>query len=310
MRMAATNTDTDMQIYTYRQAGINILLSLLVGLILIFSSCREEPSGYPPHIEFINEAGYLDHDTLLAIGDRVTVGVNAFSEASSITFFQVTFNNGTRQILLDSGLNKPSLAYTLPIIKSSGSYERWTFMVMDRERNKDSVQVLLMKSETSHYGDIITYSEIILGAQENTTQGSFFAFSNGDILGLDSAFLNQTLVDLIYYYGQYEATLSSPGEAEAPSYFTGPSGIANWTVKNETRYDTTSLSLQDFDESLNDSLLLAVYEPAAGKRKVKFVAPGMVISFKSQAGRIGLLKITGTEPGAAGTLHFSVKIED
>lgn len=183
-------------------------------------------------------------------------------------------------------------------------------MVMDRERNKDSVQVLLMKSETSHYGDIITYSEIILGAQENTTQGSFFAFSNGDILGLDSAFLNQTLVDLIYYYGQYEATLSSPGEAEAPSYFTGPSGIANWTVKNETRYDTTSLSLQDFDESLNDSLLLAVYEPAAGKRKVKFVAPGMVISFKSQAGRIGLLKITGTEPGAAGTLHFSVKIED
>jgi hypothetical protein len=308
--MAATNSDTDMQTFSYRHAGTSILLSLLVGLILVFTSCQEESSGYPPHIEFIHESGYLDHDTVLAIGDRVTIGVNAFSEASSITFFQVTFNNGMKQILLDSGLNKPSLTYTLPIIKSSGSYERWTFMVMDRDRNKDSVQVLLTKSETSHYGDIITYSDIILGAQENTTQGSFFSFSNGDIFSLDSAFLNQTFIDLIYYYGQYEATLSSPNETEAPSYFTGPSGIANWTVKNETRYDTTSLSSGDFDESLNDSLLLAVYEPTAGKRKVKFVTPGMVISFKSQGGRIGLLKITGTEPGAAGTLHFSVKIEE
>ena len=310
MHTAAINIDTDMQINTYRKAGTNILLFFLVGLILVLNSCREETPGYPPHIEFIHEAGYLDHDTVLAIGDRVTVGVNAFSEAGSITFFQVTFNNGTRQILLDSGLNKPSLTYTLPIIKSSGSYERWTFMVMDRDRNKDSVQILLQKSETSHYGNISTYPDIILGAQENATQGSFLSFSTGNIFSLDSAFLHQSLIDLIYYYGQYEATLSSPGETEAPSYFTGPSGIANWTVKNETRYDTTSLSPGDFDQSMNDSLLLSVYEPTAGKRKVKFVEPGMVISFKNQAGRIGLLKIIGTEPGASGTLHFSVKIEE
>jgi hypothetical protein len=310
MHTAAININTDMQTFTYRKAGTSILVSLLVGLILVVTSCREESSGYPPHIEFINEAGYLDHDTVLAIGDRVTIGVNAFSEASSITFFQVTFNNGTRQILLDSGLNKSSLTYTLPIIKSSGSYERWTFMVMDRDRNKDSVEVLLQKSEISHYGNIRTYPDIVTGAQENSAQGSFFSFSTGDIFSLDSAFLHQTLIDLIYYYGQYEATLSSPGETEAPSYFTGPSGIANWTVKNETRYDTTSLSPADFDESLNDSLLLAVYEPTAGKRKVKFVEPGMIISFKSQTGRIGLVKIIGTGPGPAGTLHFSVKIEE
>jgi hypothetical protein len=299
-----------MQKKSYRIGTGKMLLIFLTGLLIFFGSCEKDQPGYPPHIEFINETGYLDHDTVLSIGDRAMIGVNAFANGRNITFFQVTFDNGTKQILLDSGLNSPDLKYSLAVIKSSSLYENWTFLVMDRDRNKDSISICLNKSDSSHYGNIRTYNDVALGAQENAATGSFFSFSNGEIFSLDTAFINQGLVDVVYYYGQYEATLSSPNEAEAPNYFTGPAGIANWTIKNETRYDTTSLAPQDFVASLNDSLLLDAYEPTAGKRKVKFVAPAMVISFKSQTGKLGLLMVTGAEPGPAGTLHFSVKIQE
>jgi hypothetical protein len=310
MCKTAIRMDPDMQKNPYRKAWKNLLLIFLASLGLIVNSCNDEQVTSLPRIEFINSPGYLDHDTVLSIGDRVIIGVNAFATGRNITFFQVTFDDGTRQILLDSGLNSPDLNYTLAVIKSASAFENWTFLVMDRDRNKDSVRISLNKSDSSHYGNIRTYSDITLGAQENTVDGSFFSFTNGEIYSLDTAFLKQEMVDLVYYFGQYEATLSSPNETEAPDYFTGPAGIANWTIKNETRYDTTALAPREFDASVNDSLILAVYEPTAGKRKVKFVEPGMVISFKSPAGKIGLLKIIATDPGPAGTLLFSIKIQE
>jgi hypothetical protein len=290
---------------------IRSLPILLAGIILFFISCRkEEPPVNPPHIAFINDSGYADHDTTLIIGDRIKVGISSIATGSNITFFQITCNNGTRLTLLDSGLNRPELNYSLTIIKSPSLFEKWTFLVMDRDRNKDSIQILLLKSDSSHYGGIKTYTDIFLGAQENISTGSFLSFSDGSVFNLEEAYANQPFIDLVYYYGQYDCTLSSPNEAEAPAIFTGPHGIANWAIKNETRYDTTAVTPQAFDEAANDSLLLSVYEPTAGKRKAKYIAPGMVISFKSPAGKIGLIKIITIEPGTDGSMRCSIKIQE
>jgi len=290
---------------------IKSLPLLIAGLVLFCNSCdKKEGPVIPPHIEFINDSGYVAGDTTLEIGERIRAGIRAVASGSNITFFQITCNNGTRLTLLDSGLNSASLSYTLPIIKSSSQYEKWTFLVMDRDRNKDSVQLTILKSDSSHYGTIRTFDEVRLGAQENSLAGSFLSFADASVYFLDSAYARQPLIDLIYYFGQYECTLSSPNESEAPAIFTGPYGIANWTVKNETRYDTTSVTPLQFDAALNDSLLLAVYEPTAGKRKTKFVVPGMVISFKSPAGKIGLIKVISTETGVAGSFNCSVKIQE
>ena len=283
----------------------------LIAVVFSFNNCKKEGSpATPPVIGFVSDSGYLSSDTILIVGDRVQVGINATASSGNITFFQISMDNGTRSILLDSGLNKPSLHYSINIIKSSSSFERWTFLVMDRDRNKDSIQINLGKSDSSHYGKIVTYNDIYLGAQENMDYGSFLYLSNGTVVNLHDAFQNQSLVDIIYYYGQYEGTLSSPNEAEAPTIFAGVDGIANWTIKNETRYDTTTLVMDDFDRASNDSLLLAVYEPTAGKRKAKYVIPGMVISFKSSAGKIGLMKIDELLPGTTGRMRCSVKVQE
>lgn len=301
-----------MQKLTYRKKSRKYLIPwILTGLISLNSSCSKNDSGGdPPRIRFITDTGFVSHDTTLKTGQRIRIGLDAEGMDGNITFFQISVDNGVRQIFLDSGLNSAGLQYRLDIIKTVNPVEKWTFLVMDRNRNKDSIQLILNKSDSSHYGQIRSFADVLLGAQENSTAGSFFSPTTGFVYFLDMAFLNQSLIDLIYYYGLYDGTLSSPNESDAPAVFTGPTGLVNWTVKNETRYDTTSISPQAFDLTENDSLLLAVYEPAAGKRKVKYVAKDQVISFKNQAGKIGLIKVNGMEPSSTGTVSLSVKIQE
>ena len=283
--------------------------ALILSICFSFSCKKSDPVSHPT-IRLVCDSGLSCRDTSLVIGGRINLAVHAEGEGSNITFLQVNFNDGTRKILLDSGLNHPTLDYRLLVIKSASAYERWTFLVMDRQRNLDSVSLLVTRADSSQYGPIRTLPDLLIGAQENEYYGSFLSFTAGTPWFLDSACVNQALTDLVYYFGQYDGTLSSAAEAEAPSVFTGPCGIAAWTVKNETRYDTTMLTTTDFDNAANDSLLLAVYEPTAGKRKAKFIVPGMVVSFRDAAGRIGLLKVSETVPGTTGRIRISVKIQD
>ena len=278
---------------------------------MAISSCiKDSPPLGGPGIAFIHDSGYVYRDTSLVIGDHIKVGIDARDVYANITFFHIAFDNGKVQTMLDSGMNRAGLRYTFNIIKSQSAEEKWIFMVMDRNRFQQSIEIVLHKADSNHYGNIITYNNISLGAQGNPSDGSFLSLANGRTSFLDSAYAHQSLVDIIYYFGQYDGTFSSPSEAEAPTIFTGPEGIAGWAIKNETRYDTTALTTQLFDEATNDSLLLAVYEPTAGKRKAKYLAPGMVISFKSPLGKIGLIKVSETVPGVAGSIKVSVKVQE
>jgi hypothetical protein len=311
MRFYSRFQRIDMHHLSGRCFSTGRLYSLLVAILVLFTFCsKDKVTEIPPKVSLISDSGFVYKDTSLVVGERILVGIGALASGENITFFQVTVDNGKRSILLDSGLNKPSLQYRVNIIKSASSYEKWTFLVMDRHRNKDSVHIVLGKSDSSNYGKIVTYTDVKLGGQDNLDAGSFYCFNGGEIYFLHDAYLNQSKVDLIYYFGQYDATFSSPSEAEAPAYFSGPEGIANWTVKNETRYDTTLLSPQLFDEAADDSLLLAVYEPTAGKRKAKYLEPGMVISFKSPLGKIGLIKVIEAVPGPVGSVKCTIKIQE
>ncbi len=313
--MIRKNVTRDMQKSPYRCLTMGHFWSMqimipIAMLILSLSSCKKDPAQVAPVISFISEQGYTSHDTILQAGQKVKIGIRAATTNANLTYFSVRFNDGKSQILLDSGMNTPSLIYNLEVIKTNAPQEQWTFVIMDRNRIEQSVQIVFTKSDSSKWGKIRTMHDIILGAQENSTIGSFFSLTDTSVMILTQAFENQPMADIVYYYGQYEGTLASPNEAEAPGFFTGPEGIANWTFKNETRYDTTMIQSQVFDQSLNDSLILSAYEPAAGKKKGKYVQPGMVFSFRSPAGKLGLIKIEDVIPSPSGSVKMTVKIQE
>jgi hypothetical protein len=302
---------TDMPVSTYRNLiwSIIAVISAYMSIGLLVGCSKEKPAEGLPRISFIHGPGFISKDTIISVGQHVKVGVNALGAIANITYFSIRFSDGTSRILLDSGMNSVSFNYQLDIIKTNALRERWTFFVMDRQRNRDSVSLYLTKADTASWGPINIMNNILLGAQENPASGSFYSLNADSVMTLDQAFENQQLTDIVYYYGQYEGTLASPAEAEAPGFFTGPHGIANWTVKNETRYDTTLITPEQFDSSMNDSLILSVYEPAAGKKKGKYVQPGMVFSFRSPSGKPGLICIQEMIPGTAGSVRLSVKIQ-
>ena len=302
-----------MQKIPYRSDLIYLWITRMLILLLAFHtvSCKKNETGNSrPSMAFMAGSGYTAHDTTLMTGQKIKVGIRVEGDDANITYFSIRYNDGFRKIILDTGMNRPALTYEMEMIKTSSPVETWTFLVMDRNRQQDSICIILTKSDSSRWGRIGTRTGIVLGAQENTDKGSFYSFTTGRVFTPGQAFLEQAAVDLIYYYGQYEGTLASPAEAEAPGFFTGNEGIGRWTIRNETRYDTTSVSSYDFDLAMNDSLLLAAYDPAAGKRKAKYLQPGMVVSFKSPSGKLGLIKVTALSGTAAGSLEFSVKIQE
>ncbi len=295
----------------YRLTAIYFLTGIITMVFMIFLvSCDKSPADVPPKISFLHGDGLTSTDTVLSPGQKVKIGIHALKGSVNLTYFSVRFNDGTNTILLDSGMNTASLNYTLDVIKTTAPVETWSFVVMDRNRAETSISVVLTKSDSSAWGKIRTMNDIQLGAQENPAPGSFFSLNENLVMILQQAFGNQSSTDLVYYYGQYEATLASPNEAEAPAFFTGPQGIANWTIKNETRYDTTLITPQMFDLVQNDSLILSAYEPTAGKKKGKYLVPGMVLSFKSPGGKLGLIKIQEVTPFPAGVIKITVKIQE
>jgi len=300
-----------MQKIPYRSEAAMILQLLIMVLTSAFIiSCDKDPVPVPPVITLIQDYGYLSSDTVLQAGQKVRIGIHAVATDANLTYFSVRFNDGSSKILLDTGINSPSLVFDLDVIKTNAPVEIWTFLIMDRNRVQDSVNIIFTKSESSKWGKIRTMSNIVLGGQDNADAGSFLSLNDTSVMNLQQAYENQSSVDMLYYYGQYEGTLSSPNEAEAPGFFTGPQGIANWTVKNETRYDTTLITTQIFDLSDNDSLILSAYEPTAGKKKGKYVLPGMVFSFVSPAGKLGLVRILDISPLPAGSVRLTIKIQE
>jgi hypothetical protein len=293
-----------------RQICLNLLKSFFIFFVFILCFCKKEKNEKnPPLIEFINDAGYVHSDTSVSLGTSLKIGIKATKSGEYITYLNVSVNNGTIQTALDSGMYTDNLLYKKTIIKSNSQIETWTFIVMDKNRNKSAISLKLIKKNISIFGDINYYPSVILGAQNNITSGNFYSLTGNIIYNQQDAFNNQPLIDFIYYYGQYNATLSSPGETEAPLFYTGTTGIPNWALKNVTLYDTTLVTSQQFDSSINDSLLLVQYDQVNGKKKAKYMQPGLVFSFINNLGKIGLFKVVTVNGTDSGTLEIAVKIQ-
>ncbi|NVO20802.1 MAG: hypothetical protein HXX13_13965 [Bacteroidetes bacterium] len=297
-----------MQLLSYRKLQIAFLIVIPMAFNLVFSSCKEENSGATvPNIQFIEANGVLVKDTALPPGGSILVSLNANGGGKNITYFGVSMDDGNMHYVLDSGMNKPNLSYTQQIFKGNSAVERWTFMVMNHDRQKAYVTLTLTKANVIQWGKIKTYNPVILGAQANTEFGGFFSTSSGSANYYQQAISDPTHTDIIYYFGNYEGTLSSPSESEAPTFFPG---LSSWAMKNETRYDTTSLTSSQFEAANNDSLMLVSFEPVNAKRKAKYLQPGMVITFRTQSGKTGLLLVKDLVTGESGKLECAIKVQE
>jgi len=283
---------------------------LIACFILTISCSKNEKSIEYPLIEFISDSTCLYSDTSLPMGTLMRFKIKASSKFSPITNFVITYNNGTEQYFLDTGIYNNEFYYTLEIIKGTTPAEEWQFSVMNKDRLSASVRIVIELDSGGVFGNIKSHA-VTLGAQNNTQYGHFYSFSNETVYTLEQAYNNQQKADIAYcYYTDYKSTLSSPNDNDAPSVFTGQFGISNWQTRNESRYNLTTLSPADFDNAQKDSLLIASYDVIGAKRKGKDIQEGQVWAFRIQSGKIGLIKVDNIVSNATGKVDLKIKIQE
>ncbi|MFH2094881.1 MAG: hypothetical protein ABIJ16_04200, partial [Bacteroidota bacterium] len=157
----------------------------------------------------------------------------------------------------------------------------------------------------------------------NTVHPHFFCASGGRTFSSDSAAQNQSLVDVLAYF-KYSAdngidlpspTFSSPGEdinGIGELYDLFYPELTGWTTRNYTKYDIRSdngVSLTEFNDAHNDSLLIVSYDDVWGKKKYKWAMDGTIIPFQTAAGKKGLIYVIHADTVETGVITFSMKVQ-
>ncbi|MFZ4521255.1 MAG: hypothetical protein ACOYNC_06090 [Bacteroidales bacterium] len=284
---------------------------------LLASSCKKDENPSPPAISLSTGAEYTASGAIVAVGGKLRFGITASASGANITNFVVKkiMPDGTVKVVLDSGLNSTGFSVNETFYQSVEAEARWTFQVMDKNRQFATTAITVLKDPASTWGGILDYPSITMGFQNSTAHGQFLIPSTGKVYFADSAGMNQGLIDIITYYyvdGTPSPTFSSPGETGGGITEYYPT-VGSWTTKPYTKWDisvdTDPVPVTAFDACHNDSLLILSYDDVWGKRKFKWANPGVVIPFLTTAGKKGLVRILSVENDPAGSVTFAMKIQ-
>ncbi|MDT8393813.1 MAG: hypothetical protein RQ761_08200 [Bacteroidales bacterium] len=289
------------------------IIALLVLLITGSACQKEEENTIMPSITIYKEAGYVSTDTSMMAGEEIRLKIMLKGGDFNITNFVIeVLSEGSEKIYFDTGMNTSSVLWHGSFLKSSAPSERWQFKLSDREGNSALAGFTITLDTGNSYRPLISYASTVLGAQENEQTGGCL-----DIIGPAAYFHHEVAVDVIlqektdilyYYFGDDENTIASPGANIEDEVFTV--NPANWTIVNTTRYIKTSLSANDFDNALNDSIILANYNEGDAKRKAKNLRANDIYTFRTHDGKLGMFHVNEVTGTTDGSININIKIQE
>lgn len=244
----------------------------------------------------------LSQDTASS-GDVITVSATftGDTQLSSYTFTNIDGTSITNSI---SGTS-----YNFSETFTVGSYSDGdilsiTINVVDQDGLNDTQTKQLVINNAN---PINTYTAVLMGAQNNASSGGFYDAVTNMTYTLSSANSNQGDIDFVYYHGATnQATLAAPNNQVVDGSM-GASGFSwtqAWTVKNATRFINTTI---DFDAQTDDSEIAAL--TGFSDSDFNNLSVGDVIGFELFDGKKGIVKVTDITGTDAGTITFSVKVQ-
>lgn len=285
---------------------------ICAALIFLYACQKNDSTTYPPpEISFIELPGYVYYDTIFSPGQTFNVGITALSNDINLTNFLIKVETDTIVTVFDTGFNSPVFNIEKTLTKGLSPNEKWIFIIRDRHTEKTEISFTTIIDTSAQYGEIVTLDEIVLGAQ-SSNENSFYSINNSLTYNLEDAFQNQDAIDLVYYYDFIdtdENVIASPGANIDESVFPGQYTLANWTTRNTYRFKTTDITIEEFNNAQNDSLLLAAYGQAEGKRKAKNMAENMIFAFKGDNGKTGLFLVNSVIGTNEGNTNITIKVQ-
>lgn len=161
---------------------------------------------------------------------------------------------------------------------------------------------------------------VTMGAQSNTTIGSFYSTGQNKVYAQDLAFTSQDTIDFLCFYEHdvinnriNDITLASPG-SNITGIFIGDSKPDTWAVKNLTKFQAPAqaITVEEFDLlDQNDATIESYFDNTvtSGNKKAKVLVAGDIYAFKTHNSVYGLLKVIEVVQGAEGSVKFEVKLK-
>lgn len=294
---------TDMSKKTYR-------FSIFCLFVFLISCTEKDEGGNGPVIQLNHGNNLISSDTMIAPGHLMQFEVSGSKGNYNITNFVIVVNGDSSQVYYDTGMNIEFFNWTGTFAKSFTDNEVWEFIVRDRYSRSDIISILIQNDTSSGPGPIYTYTDILLGAQSNQSVGGCYSLSDQIVYFIDDAANNQETIDMIYYFGEDNQTIGSPGANIEDGIFPDEYNPGDWDYQNTTRYIKTNLSPEEFNLIQNDSMLLVSYVEGEGKRKAKELVADDVYSFKNQGTKYGMFLVSEVLATDAGSIKIDIKIQE
>jgi len=292
-----------------------LFFAFLFASTTFFMSCSKSDDSTTtpalPSIHFLAGTGYTSSNQSVLISTPLKFGISASSSDSKLKrfFVQRTFEGKT---ITAYDTTFSSSTYTVDLTtnaQGAAGTEIWVFTVFDNNNGSAAVTLTITTTVPTTYNPITGYTNTILGSWNNSSIGSSFASSNGNVYKLAEAKANYTLIDWLYYYGvTNSATIAAPDDADAISVFSGANGLSTWTHRNTTRFKKVT-TVFDWNIVQNDSLILLETQSGVTLTGVTQLAVNDVLSFITEPGKKGLLKVKAITTGDAGTITYDVKVQ-
>lgn len=290
----------------------NTILKTIFALMmtsLLIVGCKKDEIRPAPNIAFITGGTYISGDATVLSGDTILVGIQCTWNGTDVIKTMTFYDN---DVMVETPVDIPEaygqgFIYNIKITKSDALTEKWVFEATDTQGEKSSVGFTLTVKNT---GGAITEFTATIGAQDNVTEYGYYSLSSHLNYNATNARTNYAIIDLLGAYDAINAVyLASPSAPGLPEPY--PTDMADWTGTNNTLFCITTLSTVQFDYINRDNLLISSFSTnvANQKNKAKSLAVNNVYSFKTQAGKYGLFKVTAVTAGSTGKVTVDIKIQ-
>lgn len=301
-----------------------VRLLLLISIVsLFFLSCKKENNeSISPIIALKQGDQFTPNESKVPVGGTLMFGIATTTGGAPLTNVRITrIVNGERIKEIDRGIfinTGEGYSENFRFSKSSAELELWEFFVMNANRDSAIITRTILLGEGSAYGDINHYPSLKIGMQNNTAFPNYVDLHSGALYSSNNVTGHEDVIDLVGFVyetsGIMSPTLCCPAYTGSSSVTTHYPEIANWTVRNATSYDYYSsdndlVNPIEFDNALNDSLLVVSFKPGNVSGLCKYCYTGRIIPFRTADGKYGLVRVKYADTVNDGYMELEIKIQ-
>jgi hypothetical protein len=290
-----------------KKTNFLVVVASIATLGFFSTSCKKDASVAPT---ITLSANCVKDAATISLGDSITIE------------FTVTADNKlkTVEIIDDSSKTVKSFTdvtaalYTYKFAPKSVGSKKYNINVTDSKDLK-ATSTLSITVEALSYNAYTT--TLLYAPTADKTSKTFFSSTTGttyDVTGFSS---NSATIDFGYFYGaSNHATLASASDYLTTAYDIAtlyPSATKNVTTfaKATVTYASITKSADIASAYTTGTLATDGSNPAGGATRVKLLAAGNVIAFKTAAGKYGVANVVATSgtDAAGGSITLDVKVQ-